>query len=406
MAASVSWLDTSADEQRRVRELITMLAQSESRDELGIGQIRDAFSDGLFPGMSTVHTRARYFLFVPWLYTLGAKTRRGAKLNAWADNQERRLIGALKDQGIGAGEGLIGRVAGASVKTLPSAIYWAALGRYGILTRDAAPEMLGLITPGPAAGPDDELALRSTQDWHPTLPAPPSGFPDAVEGGMALRPEEATWLRERILESAPGTLLAHLLADGTALSEEDSPPWFDRACLAAEGLPATLLQHGRLFSLALEGAALLYNLLIAEKYESAGHNVRDQPVDQYREWLNSWTRDCESDAALLVAWDRDKLWDLVRGLNPRVGVPTRVFVDAWLDAVVTGRTGGAAEDMELRALVENRERRQKGTQSRLVNERLLRTWSGASGTSRLVYRWGTVRRIVADVREGANGAGA
>lgn len=36
-------------------------------DELGIGSIRDTFSDELFPGTSTIQTRARYFLFVPWI---------------------------------------------------------------------------------------------------------------------------------------------------------------------------------------------------------------------------------------------------------------------------------------------------------------------------------------------------
>jgi len=127
--STLSWLDTSAEEQRRVRELIALYTLSESRDELGFGQIRDAFADGLFPGTSTIHTRARYFLFIPWLFTVGAKTRSGNKLTTWTDTQERKLIGALKNEGIGAGQGLIGRVAGASVKTLPSAIYWSAWPR-------------------------------------------------------------------------------------------------------------------------------------------------------------------------------------------------------------------------------------------------------------------------------------
>jgi hypothetical protein len=30
--------------------------------------VRDAFSEMLFPGLSTVQTRARYFLLVPWAY--------------------------------------------------------------------------------------------------------------------------------------------------------------------------------------------------------------------------------------------------------------------------------------------------------------------------------------------------
>lgn len=61
MASTIAWLDTSADEQRRVREMIALFAQQESRDELGIGQIRDTISELLFPGTSVLQTRARYF---------------------------------------------------------------------------------------------------------------------------------------------------------------------------------------------------------------------------------------------------------------------------------------------------------------------------------------------------------
>ncbi|WP_032375259.1 DUF6361 family protein [Rhodococcoides fascians] len=404
MPSTLSWLDTSADEQRRVRELIALYTQSESRDELGIGQIRDAFADGLFPGTSTIHTRARYFLFIPWLFTQGAKTRSGTKLTTWTDNQERKLIGALKDAGIGAGQGLIGRVAGPSVKTLPSAIYWAALGRFGILTRDVQPGMLGAL--GPAVGADDELAARRTQDWHPTLPTAPEGFPAGVEGGMDLLPEEAVWLRERILESAAGTMLAHLLVDDTPLDDGDTPPWVDPSCLSADGPPASLLQHSRHFSLVMQGSALLYNLLIAERYEAAGLTTQSQPVQRYRERLSDWVESIQADGELLRAWDRQEMWDLVRTTNPRIGLHTRAFVDGWIDAVLAGRGATAADDKDIRSLVEMRERRQKGAQSRLVNDRLLRTWSGASGTSMLVYRWPQVRRIVTDIREGIADAGA
>ncbi|MCZ4080299.1 DUF6361 family protein [Rhodococcus sp. H36-A4] len=404
MPSTLSWLDTSAEEQRRVRELIALYTQSESRDELGIGQIRDAFADGLFPGTSTIHTRARYFLFIPWLFTQGAKTRGGTKLTTWTDTKERKLIGALKDEGIGAGQGLIGRVAGPSVKTLPSAIYWSALGRYGILNRDISPDMMGALRL--ANSDDDELAVRNIQDWHPTLPAPPAGFPAKVEGGMALLPAEAGWLQERILEAVPGTMLAHLLTDDTPSADDIMPPWFDPACLSADGPPATLLRHGRLFSLVMQGSALLYNLLVAERYEAAGLTTHPQPVDGYREAIRTWAESVQDDGELLRAWDRHEMWDLLRITNPRIGPQTRAFVDEWIDAVLAGRGTTVADDKDVRSLVDLRERRQKGAQSRLVNDRLLRTWSGASGTSMLVYRWPQVRRIVADIREGIADAGA
>ena len=60
--------------------------------------------------------------------------------------------------------------------------------------------------------------------------------------------------------------------------------------------------------------------------------------------------------------------------------------------------GGANE--KLRQLVSDREQRQKKGQSRLTNDRLLRTWSGESGSARLTYRWDQVRRIVQDIHEG------
>ena len=60
----MAWLDTSADEQPRIRELIALFTQRESRDELGIGQIRDVFSESQLPGTSVTQTQWRYFLIV------------------------------------------------------------------------------------------------------------------------------------------------------------------------------------------------------------------------------------------------------------------------------------------------------------------------------------------------------
>ena len=71
MSSFIAWLDASREDQRRMREIVNLFTQSESRDELGIGQVRDAFSDLLFPGTSTLHTRARYLLFVPWCFVSG-----------------------------------------------------------------------------------------------------------------------------------------------------------------------------------------------------------------------------------------------------------------------------------------------------------------------------------------------
>lgn len=66
--SNLAWLDTSRDDRQRMRELVNMFSDKETLDELGIGQVSDALSDMLFPGTSTLHTRARYLLIIPWCY--------------------------------------------------------------------------------------------------------------------------------------------------------------------------------------------------------------------------------------------------------------------------------------------------------------------------------------------------
>lgn len=50
--AVLKWLHYSGADQRRAREIVAMFSQRESRDELGIGRIRNALSGTFFPGSS------------------------------------------------------------------------------------------------------------------------------------------------------------------------------------------------------------------------------------------------------------------------------------------------------------------------------------------------------------------
>jgi len=66
MASSFGWVDFSEEERKKMVNLIHLFDEQDTRDELGIGSVRDAFSNLLFPGTSTVQTRAKYMLFIPW----------------------------------------------------------------------------------------------------------------------------------------------------------------------------------------------------------------------------------------------------------------------------------------------------------------------------------------------------
>jgi hypothetical protein len=68
MASSLAWLDFTEQEQRRVLGVVELFRERDTVDELGVGVVRDTFSDLLFPGTSTLHSRGRYLLFIPGIY--------------------------------------------------------------------------------------------------------------------------------------------------------------------------------------------------------------------------------------------------------------------------------------------------------------------------------------------------
>ncbi len=127
MPATLSWIDHDARARERTLRMLSLFQERESRDELGIGAIRDSIADKLFPGTSTIQTRLRYMLFVPWIYTeLEGNHSTSKSFAGEADAFERRLIGPLLSSDDKAG--VFGKMAGSQVKRLPSSVYWAGLG--------------------------------------------------------------------------------------------------------------------------------------------------------------------------------------------------------------------------------------------------------------------------------------
>ncbi len=401
MPSSIAWLDVSAEEQRKAREFIALFTQPESRDELGIGQVRDVFSNILFPGTSVIQTRARYFLYVPWLYLEGQRRgKSGQELARWAAARERKLIEVLRAAGTASGdiEGLIGRVASERLKILPSSIYWNGMITFGILRHDVAAEQLGDGRVGLEGGESDELAGRDFSTWSPSIPGPPGGFPETVDTAFALRPDEARWLAERICQS-PATrdsLLARIVSGHVRTVDNSHGPWDDPTGQVNDKSLRIQLEHAKLFSLGMHGASLLYNLLVAERYVDRGYDRVPDATRRYRELIKEWTAACADERQHFAAWDTKAMWNLVRSVNPRIGLPTIEFIDSWLRNVARGQATNAIDDQALRDLVRKRELR-RGKQSRLQNDKLLANWAGESGAGRLNYRWGTVRRIVRDI---------
>lgn len=64
----IGFIDFSQGERNRILSTLRLLGDQTALDELGIGSVRDAYADLLFPGISTLQTRAKDFVLIPCLF--------------------------------------------------------------------------------------------------------------------------------------------------------------------------------------------------------------------------------------------------------------------------------------------------------------------------------------------------
>lgn len=395
--STLSWLDYSDHERRKVLDLIAAFSERDTRDELGLGTIRDAFADAFFPGTSTVMTRARYFLFIPWIYL--ELERKKISSAEFANKARPMEIGLIDPLVRSDPEGAIGRLAGRNLKRLPSDIYWQGLGVWGIRlfpgSQDQYHQWLDVFyerqTDASRTDDGDPVEGGLVSNWHSGLPAPPAEFPDSVS--FALSSDEASYLRERIAVRCSRTLLAFLATETSGWEPIDFPwehPDFGR-------FPPQVrvnLDHARNFSEVMWGSALLYNLLLAEVLPD------EEGISIYRARLEEWAEIVGQRKAMLTTWNTSEFWRISSTLGAEVSPLTRLFVDAWTKLALEHRSVAVAEDKMARRIIFERERTVKGNRARLENRRYLELWGGAAGTAQLSYRWPVTQRIVRDILQG------
>ncbi|NUU18451.1 hypothetical protein HP550_14435 [Cellulomonas humilata] len=390
MTSTFGWLDTDDEQRRKMLEVVDLFKEEGTVDELGIGSIRDALADALFPGTSVLHTRLRYVLFVPWLMQRAAQKPTPTEMSAEFRSLEFRLIGSL----LAGGEtlGVVGNRARGNLKRLPSGMYWSTLGAWGIRQSDFTSDAFfrrqsdyrQLVRRTAATDDPEGRQVLPGTGFDPHLPKAPGALLSSVD--FALRPAEEEYLSDLIASSTKGSMLSWLVHH-----EPGNLPdyvWEVDNLDDAPSQLAELSDHARRFHTAIHGAALVYNLLLARK------TGRDEAVAQYEGAIETWRDELRRTAAL-VGWSRTDWWATIGRQNPRVRPMTRQFVDRWLDFLesdVHPATSAAAA-----SLVGGRERQIKGGRARLVNQSALDRWSGGSGLGRHEFRWTTARRHLEDL---------
>lgn len=387
-------------------EVVNLFREKGTLDELGFGVIRDAFADHFFPGTSTIQTRARYFLFLPWIYLkLEANRIPSAQIDQQARRWQAQLAKSLSAGGQGEAAGVIGIQAGERLQRPPSVVYWSGLRRWGIRTFPGSLEQYHLSFDSIHADvrrgvrSDDgegELVETSRRSWHGGLPEAPDTLFEATT--FNLTREEALYLQERMITSVPDTMLAHVVQGPRHIRRVESPWEYPRLDRLPEALQVRV-EEARKFSLLAIGAQYLYNLMMAERANQDG--IRDEPelVERYRARLDEWAGEVKGELSALRSWHRPSFWALVYELSPGLRPPAYRFAESWM-ALAIESPDTVADREDARRLITLRERALKGGLARLQSRRALERWNGASGLGRLTYRWPQGRMMAADILDG------
>lgn len=383
--------------------LLSTFKAAEARDELGIGGIRDSIADQLFPGTSTIQTRLRYFFFIPWLFSQLEERKIAASGFASSARQaEFQLLNELLNNVPESEWGIIGRQSKSALKRLPSSVYWAGLGSWGLRVYNGAQQQyfdqVDQIYAVRSAkrrrdDTDDHDGDASGQVWHPKLiKLRPEGFPNNAR--LPITRDEAEFLLDRWRNSHPESLFSWLALDmvkNPAMNDVDRV-WLHPRFADFPKEAQILIQHAQRFDVLIQGAALMYNLLLAQL------SFRQELIDDYDVRLEEWV---SQESSIFANWNLDEFWPLVLGKGHSVTDRTRQFVREW-QRLVTNRSGKMIDAGDARQLIERRERELKESsgKSRFTNRTALNQWGGGAGLVPLDYRWLIARNFLTEWHQG------
>lgn len=396
------WLDYDEREAQRMREVFGAFDDKDTIDSLGLGVIRDSMSDQLFPGISTIQTRARYFFFVPWICQIleseSVPPRQAAKRQR---ELELALIESLRGTE-GPSQGVIGYRARQRLSRLPSSVYWNGLHVFGIRQlRLSIPEYhsalqrLAASLEALARDDDGELLSAPRRMWDLDLPPAPEGFPFEPIS-LTLTAEESEYLAGKMMASRPDTLIGELARD-FSIDRSAPLPW-EVALQSPSSRLVELLRHGCNFSQLMEGPQALYNLLLARDADRLLGRDTAKLQEELLAELEEWAELIQARRGELASWIAgEEFWFVIERLS-RVPAPTRRFVLEWAD-IALANPAGVVDDPRARSIITEREFRLKRKLARLSEPRALENWNGEPfSLGQMTFRWGNARRILDDLQ--------
>ena len=393
----MGWLDFDAAAAERVATLLRSLREPTTLDVLGLGSVRDAFSGMLHPGTSYIHTKLRYFMFLPWIFQRMERDQVApGDFFRRLHHDEALLIDRLRH--LGPGNGVIGYQAGRNLKRMPSSIYWGGLGDWGLRR---LPLSLGEYAQRAAGAgklaildDDGKVTDPSSPMWAP-LPPAPEGFLEE-EITFELRSEEAAAIVDNVQRKQPHSLLAWLCAQ-PSLAAQRNYPW-DLPTVGMPGELAEVVRHARCFSELTAGPQYVYNVLVARRarrelgWDTA--KLEESQIGRLRRWVEM----IESRRGELRSWvdDLPAFWALLE--RYRVRRSTRDFIAGIVRSAIDDPEG-FGDDPSVHEQIRLREIRLKGKRARLGYRAALENWNHGAAGGQLGYRWSIAKNYVSEIAD-------
>ncbi|RBN40308.1 hypothetical protein DMN50_15850 [Priestia megaterium] len=394
----LGWIDYSNEHRNRVMAVLDTLTEPEAIDEIGIGTIRDGFANILFPGTSTIQTRAKYFFLIPYILMeleKEVKIDKPKKLLQKLNEIEIELIGLLNKDGA---EGVIGRRAGQKLKRKPSSIYWNGLRTYGML------KYSNLSLDGYAKAvcsiKDDKRSILSHGHNETDLASDDSdAYQGEISGGfwrslppqpnwkenisIELTKEEAYYLKERIIKApqSKDSLFAFLLKKD--YTEKLVHTNYQEIGTLVD-LPESIRRDydlARRFAEFIYGASVRYNVIL-----SNGKNQKAQ--ERWEKWRNS--------VFVKNEFEMFDFYEVINRLELENGKLVR-FLRRWKEQVLSGDLSSLDELIIEREIeLKSRER------AKLNNSKVYIYQDGhwVGNEDKLQYRLRNTKQLISDIYKG------
>lgn len=380
----VGWIDFSSKDREKAMAVIDLMKENGAVDELGIGVVRDRLADLLFPGTSTIQTRAKYFFIVPWCMIEAEKNFKNKvdylkRLN----NIETDVIKALIKNEPSNTTGIIGKDSIGTLKRKPSEIYWNGLRTYNIMPFNISRnQYISSIKTNKnhdvEEGDDkdsyyldnDEIRWNITKfrkNWKENLT-------------LSLTKEEAEFLKEKITRYYPNSLYSYIINNkDISLEDEDI---YDLTF--KNTLPEVVrsdLDLALNFGKVIHGAHIRYNIILRQK--------NSVEIEDYEDYWNQWCNEMSQ-----FNWDKfniDRIYEFAQTTKG-----TKEFIEGWFKAI---RELDNINLGQLDKMIEAREYSLKGQRAKLKNYGNVDV-SKWVGLGMLEYRWRNVKTLVKDIKDG------